>query len=146
MNIVIVSGGFDPLHGGHIKYLEAAERLGDWLFVGVNSDAWLVRKKGNYFLPYEQRSEIIKNLRMVDAVFSFDDTDGTALNLLKKIRSVFKEDHLIIANGGDRNELNNAEAAFEDDNYEFVYGVGGSDKYDSSSMILERWVKFAEYS
>ena len=64
--IVLVTGGFDPLHSGHIAYFKAAKKLGDELWVGINSDAWLERKKGQAFMPYEERLEIIRNLNMVN--------------------------------------------------------------------------------
>jgi cytidyltransferase-like protein len=144
-DIVIVSGGFDPLHGGHIKYLRAASKLGDILIVGVNSDEWLIRKKGQFFLPFIQRAAIIESLRMVEAVYSFDDSDNTAIDLLQGVRLLYPKAHLIVANGGDRTPLNNAEAAFEDDNTEFVFGVGGEDKYESSSDLLRRWREYRDH-
>jgi len=70
-NIVLVSGGFDPLHSGHIAYINAARKLGDVLVVGLNSDAWLTRKKGKYFLPYSERECIIENISAVDFVVQF---------------------------------------------------------------------------
>lgn len=142
MKLVIVSGGFDPLHSGHIKYLEAAKQLGDALFVGLNSDEWLKRKKGNYFMNWDERYAVLQAIRPVDWVLPFDDRDGSALDLLRQIRSVCPTGHMIVANGGDRNALNNAEAAFDDPNCEFVYGVGGSEKVNSSSFILKRWNDF----
>ena len=63
--IVLVTGGFDPIHSGHIAYFKAARKLGDKLIVGVNSDAWLNRKKGRAFMPFSERSDIIHNLKMV---------------------------------------------------------------------------------
>ena len=66
--IVLVTGGFDPLHSGHIEYFEAAKELGDELWVGLNSDEWLVNKKGKAFMPYEERLAIIQNLKMVDRI------------------------------------------------------------------------------
>ena len=76
--VVIVSGGFDPLHSGHISYLESAKQLGDHLVVALNSDAWLSRKKGRPFMPFEERAGIIERLEMVDTVWGFDDSDGSA--------------------------------------------------------------------
>ena len=76
MKIVIVTGGFDPLHSGHIAYFEAAKQLGDRLVVGLNSDAWLTRKKGRPFMPMSERRAIIENLNMVDRVIEFDDSDS----------------------------------------------------------------------
>ena len=69
--VVIVSGGFDPLHSGHINYLEAAKRLGDHLVVALNSDNWLAKKKGRPFMPFEERAGIIERLEMVDTAVSY---------------------------------------------------------------------------
>ena len=75
MTTVIVTGGFDPLHSGHIAYFKAAKKLGDKLVVGLNSDEWLRRKKGRPFMPLIERKTIIENLEMVDEVISFNDKD-----------------------------------------------------------------------
>ena len=75
MKIVVVSGGFDPIHSGHIAYFKSAKKLGDKLIVALNSDKWLINKKGKFFMPFEERSTIIKNLAMVDEVIDFED-DG----------------------------------------------------------------------
>lgn len=141
MKIVIVSGGFDPLHRGHIEYLKDASALGTYVFLGLNSDAWLIRKKGQYFLSWEERQSILENLWMVDRICPFNDEDDTALDLLRTIRKQYPDHHLIVANGGDRTPLNNAEESFaeEDQNCEFVFGVGGETKLNSSSLILKRW-------
>jgi cytidyltransferase-like protein len=137
--IVLVTGGFDPLHSGHIAYFKAARKLGDRLIVGVNSDAWLDRKKGRAFMPFHERSTIIHNLKMVDGVVEFNDDDGTALNAIQKVRLNFPGDRIIFANGGDRTPANIPEYRINDSNLEFVFGVGGEDKKNSSSWILEEW-------
>lgn len=139
MKIVIASGGFDPLHSGHIQYLNEASFLGDILIVGVNSDAWLMSKKGNYFLPWHERAYLVHHLRMVSAIRAFDDTDGTALELLRQVRTDFPQYRIVVVNGGDRTALNNGEAAWDDPNCEFVFGVGGTQKANASSLILKRW-------
>ena len=71
MIVVLVTGGFDPLHSGHIAYFKAAKSLGDKLIVGLNSDEWLTRKKGKPFMPFNERIEIINELSVVDEVISF---------------------------------------------------------------------------
>ena len=76
MKIVIVTGGFDPVHSGHIAYLNAAAQLGDQLFVGVNSDAWLERKKGRAFMNYDERAYILRSMKEVYDVVSYDDDCG----------------------------------------------------------------------
>ena len=74
MKIVLVTGGFDPLHSGHLSYLTSAKQLGDKLVVGINSDEWLANKKGKPFMPILDRVGIIQNLRMVDDYVLFDDS------------------------------------------------------------------------
>ena len=101
--IVLVTGGFDPIHSGHLQYLEEAKKLGDELWVGLNSDDWLTRKKGQPFMPLNERVEITKRLYMVDAVIDFDDSDDSACAAIFKTRSLNSlEDNIIFANGGDR--------------------------------------------
>jgi cytidyltransferase-like protein len=137
MKIVIVTGGFDPIHSGHIALLKEAKKLGHALAVGLNSDEWLRRKKGHEFMPWSERSAIIENLKMVDIVFSFDDSDGSAIDAIKRVKEVYPDDELIFANGGDRTKDNIPEMIFDD--VEFVFGVGGEDKKNSSSWILDEW-------
>jgi D-beta-D-heptose 7-phosphate kinase/D-beta-D-heptose 1-phosphate adenosyltransferase len=137
--IVLVTGGFDPVHSGHIAYLKAAKNLGDILIVGVNSDEWLVRKKGAAFMPYSERSEIVRNLVGVNYVIDFNDSDGSARHALWMVRKSYPQDKIIFANGGDRTSKNIPEMDFADDNVEFVFGVGGEDKKNSSSWILQEW-------
>ena len=82
--IVLITGGFDPLHSGHIAYIKAARELGDSLIVGVNSDEWLRRKKGQEFMPWEERATIISALQDVDRVINFDDIDNSAKDAIRK--------------------------------------------------------------
>lgn len=137
--IVLITGGFDPLHSGHISYFKAAKALGDILVVGVNSDAWLTRKKGAPFMPLAERTTIIRNIVGVDFVIDFNDSDGTAKHAIWMVRQSYPQDHIIFANGGDRTDANIPEMDFQDDNLEFAFGVGGEDKKNSSSWILQEW-------
>lgn len=137
MKIVLVTGGFDPLHSGHIEYFKAAKMLGDKLVVGVNSDAWLARKKGQPFMPITERMSIIENLQMVDHCVIFDDRDGSSIEAIKNVKMMYPNDGIVFANGGDRTRDNIPEMVFDD--VEFVFGVGGSNKKNSSSWILEEW-------
>jgi cytidyltransferase-like protein len=137
--IVLVTGGFDPLHSGHVAYLEAAKQMGDILVVGVNSDAWLVRKKGQAFMPWRERSAIIQALHCVDFVIDFNDADGTARHAIQMTRQSYPQDQIIFANGGDRTDENIPEMDVNDTNLKFVFGVGGFNKANSSSWILEEW-------
>ena len=137
--IVLITGGFDPLHSGHIAYFKAAKTLGDILVVGVNSDAWLTRKKGSPFMPYQERAEIVRNIVGVDFVIDFDDTDGSAKHAIRMVRASYPQDDIIFANGGDRTNDNIPEMNIADDNLQFVFGVGGFNKANSSSWILQEW-------
>jgi cytidyltransferase-like protein len=137
--IVLITGGFDPLHSGHIAYFKAAKELGDILVVGVNSDAWLTRKKGSPFMPYKERAAIVRNIVGVDFVIDFDDSDGSAKNALWMVRQSYPQDKIIFANGGDRTHINIPEMDIDDNNIQFVFGVGGFDKANSSSWILQEW-------
>jgi len=137
--IVLITGGFDPLHSGHISYFKAAKALGDILVVGVNSDSWLTRKKGAAFMPYMERATIVRNIVGVDFVIDFDDNDGSANYAIQMVRSSYPQDKIIFANGGDRTAVNIPEMDIKDDNLEFVFGVGGEDKKNSSSWILQEW-------
>lgn len=137
--IVLVTGGFDPLHSGHITYFKTAASLGDTLVAGLNSDEWLIRKKGKAFMPFAERQKILDNLRMIDWCIDFDDTDGSARDAIKKVREFWPTDKIIFANGGDRTRTNIPEMDIQDNNLEFAFGIGGEDKKNSSSWILEEW-------
>ena len=139
MRVVIVSGGFDPIHSGHIEHFKEAKKLGDILIVGLNSDAWLTRKKGKPFMPIEERLAVIRELRMVDSAVSFNDDDNSSIDLIKKALVLF--DDVLFANGGDRTQDNIPEIdAFDKDpRVQFAFGVGGSHKQNSSSWILKEW-------
>lgn len=137
--IVIASGGFDIIHSGHIALLNDAKSFGNKLLVGVNSDEWLTRKKGRPFMNFYERSTIIEHLNMVDQVLSFDDSDDTACDLLNKIKQLYKHNHIIFVNGGDRTKENIPEMSVQ--GIEFKFGVGGSDKKNSSSDIINKYYK-----
>ena len=138
MKIVVVSGGFDPIHSGHILYFKDAREQGDKLIVALNSDKWLIAKKGSCFMPFNERKLVIENLSCVDLVIDFeDDNYGSASNALIKIKKMYPSDTIIFANGGDRNHDNIPEMSVE--GIDFVFGVGGNDKKNSSSWILKKW-------
>ena len=141
--IILTTGGFDPIHSGHIKYLQAAKDLGKYLVVGINSDKWLTKKKGKYFLPLIERTIIIKNLKMVDEVIKFNDDDGTAINAIETLLTKYPKRKIIFANGGDRDEKNIPELIKMKNNHnvEFLFGIGGNEKINSSSWILKEWNK-----
>lgn len=137
---VIVSGGYDPLHQGHIAYMEAARALGDTLIVGLNSDGWLCRKKTIPFMTFEERYAVVKALRCVDIVLEIDDRDGSARDAILQTKAMFPDDIIIFANGGDRTAKNIPEMDIE--GVEFVFGVGGENKANSSSDILRRYREY----
>mgnify|MGYP000742807052 CR=1 FL=1 len=140
--VVLVTGGFDPLHSGHIAYFKAARELGDHLVVGVNSDAWLTRKKGRPFMPIQERAAIIKELECVDEVIAFDDSNDTACLAIGQVLSTKASSwKLIFANGGDRTNTTTPEYAAWGDHPDvtFAFGIGGRDKKNSSSWILKEW-------
>ena len=140
--VVLVTGGFDPLHSGHIAYFKAARELGDHLVVGVNSDEWLTRKKGKPFMPFEERCAIIKELACVDEVIGFNDNDNTAINAIGQVLQTKGGSwRVIFANGGDRTNKTTPEYTTfgNHQDVEFAFGVGGEDKKNSSSWILKEW-------
>ena len=138
MKISVVSGGFDPIHSGHIAYFEAAKAFSDFLVVAINSDEWLANKKGKPFLPFEERKKIIENLCMVDKVIDFeDDSSGSATNAILNVKEIFPNDEIFFCNGGDRDKSNITEMKVK--NVKFLFGIGGNDKINSSSTILKDW-------
>ena len=145
MKIIVVSGGFDPIHSGHIAYLKSAREIGDKLVVALNSDEWLIKKKGKFFMPFVERQSIVENLSFVDLVVDFkDDEQGSAINALIKVKEMFPEDEIVFANGGDRNKENIPEMSVND--IEFKFSVGGDDKKNSSSWILKNWQYYLSFS
>ncbi len=139
--IVIVTGGFDPVHSGHIAYIQEARKLGDILIVGANSDEWLRRKKGQEFMPWHERASILSSLKDVDRVINFDDSDGSAKDAIRKVRQIYPTDQIIFANGGDRTNANIPEMEMLGEmlHLQFEFGVGGEHKMNSSSWILQEW-------
>ena len=135
--IVVVTGGFDPLHSGHLEYFREAKKLGDILVVGMNSDEWLARKKGQPFMPMSERRMLVGSLKDVDVTMTFDDVDGSAVKLLEELKQQNPQDKIIFANGGDRTITNIPELLVKD--VQFVFGVGGINKMNSSSWILQEW-------
>lgn len=138
--VVLVTGGFDPVHSGHLALIQEAQKLGP-VIVGVNSDDWLVRKKGAAFLPLSERKLIMSSLKGVLMAFSFDDADGSAVDAIRKAKRIFPESQLVFANGGDRTTGNTPEQfAFQSDpQVVFAFGVGGEEKKNSSSWVLDQW-------
>ena len=140
--ISIVSGGFDPIHPGHIMMMKDCLKFSNYLIVGVNSNKWLINKKGNYFMDIRHRIYVVNSLNVVNETMEFEDDDkGSANNLLIKIRNKYSNDKIIFANGGDRSDSSKI-LEFETAkqyNIDLKFGIGGSHKESSSSDLLERW-------
>ena len=143
MKIALVTGGFDPLHSGHIKYFKAAAKQGDKLYVGINSNEWLIQKKGKPFMPYEERAAIIKELKCVDGIVEFDDGDGSSSDAIQELLNKYKRASIIFCNGGDRKKENIPEADIFADEKRVVFkdGVGGTEKINSSSWIVLEYME-----
>jgi cytidyltransferase-like protein len=137
--IVLITGGFDPIHSGHISYIEEAKKLGDVLIVGANSDEWLARKKGRSFMSWDERAKILSSIKGVDRVINYNDDDNSSKDAIRKVREIYPKSTIIFANGGDRTKNNIPEMDIQDENLQFVFSVGGDDKKNSSSWILQEW-------
>tara|TARA_R100000963_G_C4640613_1_gene104261 strand:- start:717 stop:1235 length:519 start_codon:yes stop_codon:yes gene_type:complete len=127
---VCVSGGFDPVHIGHLRMLEEASQHGKVIVV-VNSDDWLMRKKGYIFMPFEERCEILRGFRAVTETVQVDDTDGTVCEALQRIKPTY------FANGGDRKTDNTPEMKVcDEEGIQLLWNMGGG-KIQSSSELME---------
>ena len=143
MKVVVVSGGFDPLHSGHISYFKDARSHGDKLIVALNSDDWLEKKKGKFFMPFSERKLIIENLKFIDEVIDFEDDEiGSCINALEKVKDLHVNDEIYFANGGDRDKENIPEMSV--DGINFLFKIGGDEKKNSSSSILKKWQNYHE--
>ena len=128
---VMVSGGFDPVHAGHIRLIRAAAKHGDVIVI-ANSDNWLYRKKGFVFMDFEARAEILNAIKGVIMVDSVDDADGTVC------KAIYCHKPTYFANGGDRGRSNTPEQSVcEDLGVELLWGIGGDKKLASSSDLVE---------
>lgn len=131
MGIVCVSGGFDPVHIGHVRMIQEAARYGDVIVI-LNSDEWLKRKKGYVFMPFEHRSQIMYAMKNVIDVVAVDDSDGTVCKALKQFKPAY------FANGGDRTVENTPELTVcLDYCITPLWSIGGG-KIASSSEIIEK--------
>jgi cytidyltransferase-like protein len=129
---VLVSGGFDPVHAGHIRMIRHAAEFGAVIIV-ANSDDWLYRKKGFIFMEWERRVEILNAIKGVVLVDSVDDSDGTVCEAIRRLRPTY------FANGGDRGRSNTPEQSVcEELGIELLWGIGGEEKLDSSSELAKK--------
>ena len=138
MSKVLVTGGFDPIHKGHIALFKHARAYGTKLVVGLNSDEWLIRKKGRYFMDYDERKEILLSLSCVDEVLSFNDDDDSSNDAIEQL---IQSSPIIFCNGGDRGKGNVPEhdKYWCDARVVFKWGIGGNDKKNSSSILLNKY-------
>ena len=129
--IICVSGGFDPVHIGHLRMIQEAAEYGHVVVV-VNSDDWLMRKKGYIFMPFEERCEILKGFAATGETTFVDDTDGTVCEALRRIKPDY------FANGGDRKTNNTPEMdVCEELGIEMLWGVGGGKIQSSSTLVSD---------
>lgn len=132
---IAVSGGFDPFHVGHLDYIEGAAYYGDVIVI-LNSDDWLIRKKGYCFMPWKERARLLKALRGVGSVEAVDDKDGSVCEALVRLRPTF------FANGGDRKEDNTLELDLcRKIGVTPIFNVGGSKTASSSEIVEAAWKK-----
>ena len=136
--IVILSGGFDPVHIGHIRMFREAAYLGHHVIVGLNSDKWLTRKKGKPFMEFEERKEVLESIKYINQVLPFNDDDDSACDLIEKVNSMYDTDQKIyFANGGDRGKDNVPEVdTCKELGVIMLWGVGGG-KIQSSSWLID---------
>ncbi len=131
---IMVSGGFDPVHAGHIRMIRAAAKFGNVIVV-ANSDKWLNEKKGFVFMDFEQRAEILNSIKGVVLVSDVDDSDGTVCEAIKRLKPTY------FANGGDRGKHNTPEQNVCDDlGIEMLWSIGGDEKVAASSKLVEKVV------
>ena len=129
---VMVSGGFDPVHVGHIRLILEAAKFGDVIVI-ANSDKWLFRKKGFVFMTFEQRKEILDAIKGVILVDAVDDKDGTVCEAIRTHKPTY------FANGGDRRRANTPEVNLcQELGVEMLWGVGGDKKSESSSDLVKK--------
>ena len=137
-SVIIMSGGFDPVHKGHLRMFREASWLGHQVIIGLNSDEWLTRKKGKPFMDFNERKEILEAFRYVNQVIPFNDDDGTACDLIEKVNDMYDTDQKIyFANGGDRGKDNVPEVdTCKESGVIMLWGVGGG-KIQSSSWLID---------
>ncbi len=137
----LISGGFDPIHEGHIAMIKDSISRSDGVIILLNSDNWLIRKKGKCFLKFATRKAICENLKGVIDVLEFDDSDESANKGIIMARQKYPDDYLVYANGCDSKIPSDIlESDFcRLNNIELAFGIGGDEKLNSSSSILAAW-------
>ena len=139
-SVIVLSGGFDPVHKGNLRMFREASNLGHQVIVGLNSDKWLTRKKGKPFMEFEERKEILEGFKYVNQVISFNDNDDTAIDLIKRVNDMYEkpDTKIYFANGGDRGKNNVPEVKIcKYLDVTMLWGVGGG-KIQSSSWLIKK--------
>ena len=128
---VAVSGGMDPVHKGHVRMIQEAAQFGDVIVI-LNSDEWLMRKKGFVFMSWEERAEILSAIKGVTKVVPVDDSDGSVCEALRREKPTY------FANGGDRTDKNTPEMdVCVDLGISMLWGVGGGKIQSSSDLVAK---------
>jgi D-beta-D-heptose 7-phosphate kinase/D-beta-D-heptose 1-phosphate adenosyltransferase len=141
--VVAVSGGFDPLHPGHVRMFTAAKKLGDELVVILNNDNWLLQKKGFVFMPEKQRKEVLQALKSIDRVIISKHTKNSKDTSVCLELAALRPN--IFANGGDRFKNNIPEVALAKKlGIKLVFGIGQGGKVESSSWLLSNYAEFIQ--
>lgn len=140
--VVAVSGGFDPVHPGHVRLFKRAKELGDELVVILNNDNWLIQKKGFVFMQEEERKEVIESMSFVDRVMlTMHEPETDDMSVCRELRELMPD---IFANGGDRTQDNIPEVSVcEEIECKMVFSVGDGGKVQSSSWLLSKFLERA---
>ncbi|HXW52805.1 MAG TPA: adenylyltransferase/cytidyltransferase family protein [Myxococcota bacterium] len=138
--VVAVSGGFDPIHIGHVRLLKDAKSLGNYLIVILNNDHWLMKKKQYVFMPEHERKEILESLEYVDSVVLTKHQENPSdMSVCQELHDIRPN---IFANGGDRLKDNTPETAIcQRIGCEMVFNVGEGGKIQSSSWLIDKSIK-----
>jgi len=137
-DVIVLSGGFDPMHVGHLRMMQEAAKMAEIVIVGVNSDDWLMRKKGYVFMSHDERREMVQGVRGVSKAMSFDDSDNSACDLLKKVRALWTTFKIAFANGGDRTSENIPEISVAEElDIDLIWGIGGGKVQSSSELVAD---------
>ena len=151
--VILISGGFDPVHKGHIECIQNAKKLADEVWVGLNNDSWLHRKKGKQFMKEDERAFIMENIKDVDYVYIMNPlihNDDTAIDFIDHARRKYIHENgdlpkgvMAFGNGGDRTETTTPENdVCKTYGIDSVWGLGK--KIQSSSWLLEKYLNIAE--
>ena len=134
--IYMTSGGFDPMHVGHLRMIQESAKMAEIVIAGVNSDEWLMMKKGYVFMPHKERVEMVQGTRGVSKAMAFDDDDNSACDLLRRVRALWPNFKVAFANGGDRTSDNIPEIPVAEElDVHLIWGVGGGKIQSSSDLV-----------